>query len=244
MSKKRTTAAVLVSAAWIAGLILLGIGITALWQDSEDFAGSLLENPVESVLEDLAEENAAVTSSEDSKTESPADGSSDHLIWVGDSRTLGMKDALRGQTEDIFIGAAGEGYDWLSTEGVTALGEAILENPGSPVIMNMGVNDYVNISLYLSLYEELEREYPDTGFYYLSVNPVDDEADLSATNENICEFNNQIRSSCPDRYIDSFTYLTEQGIETNDGLHYSAENYQILYQFVKDAMDDRLEPAG
>ncbi|MFR3321316.1 MAG: hypothetical protein ACLTSZ_09500 [Lachnospiraceae bacterium] len=61
-------------------------------------------------------------------------------IWVGDSRTLGMEQALDGATPDVFIGAAGEGYDWFAADGLPQLLSAMKAHPLSPIIFNLGVN--------------------------------------------------------------------------------------------------------
>ncbi|MCD7736196.1 MAG: hypothetical protein LUI07_04410 [Lachnospiraceae bacterium] len=158
------------------------------------------------------------------------------IIWAGDSRTLGMQKALGTHTEDIFIGAAGEGYLWLSETGLAQVREAIAEYPERPVVFNMGVNDYENLYNYMTLYEEVTADYPDTVFYFLSVNPVDDEAGLYITNAEIEDFNSHLANAYPDTYLDSYTWLMENNLETLDGIHYSEEDYRRIYVFVKEAL--------
>jgi len=158
------------------------------------------------------------------------------VIWVGDSRTVGMQKALGTHTDDLFIGAAGEGYSWLSETGIPFLKSAISDYPDRPVIFNMGVNDYENLYNYMVLYAEVTAEYADTVFYFLSVNPVDDEAGLYVTNANIEDFNAHLESTYPDTYLDSYNYLLESGTETVDGIHYSEEAYRQIYLFVKNAL--------
>ncbi|MCD7813991.1 MAG: hypothetical protein LUH20_08100 [Lachnospiraceae bacterium] len=157
-------------------------------------------------------------------------------IWVGDSRTVGMQKALGTYSDDVFIGAAGEGYSWLSETGIPFLRSAISDYPTRPVIFNMGVNDYENLYNYMVLYAEVTAEYADTVFYFLSVNPVDDEAGLYVTNADIEDFNSHLKNTYPDTYLDSYSYLLESGTETIDGIHYSEEAYRQIYLFVKDAL--------
>ncbi|MCD8347635.1 MAG: hypothetical protein LUD16_06725 [Lachnospiraceae bacterium] len=158
------------------------------------------------------------------------------VIWVGDSRTVGMQKALGSYSDDVFIGAAGEGYSWLSETGIPFLKSAISDYPTRPVIFNMGVNDYENLYNYMVLYAEVTAEYADTVFYFLSVNPVDDEAELYVTNADIEDFNTRLKTTYPDTYLDSYNFLLESGTETIDGIHYSEEAYRQIYLFVKDAL--------
>ena len=75
------------------------------------------------------------------------------IIWAGDSRTLGMRDALHkaGRTdEDIFVGKVGEGVHWFQEEGMAELSDAIAENPDLPVVLNFGVNDPQLIDEYVA----------------------------------------------------------------------------------------------
>ncbi|MCC8045868.1 MAG: hypothetical protein LIP12_10265 [Clostridiales bacterium] len=161
------------------------------------------------------------------------------VIWVGDSRTVGMQKALGSYTEDVFIGAAGEGYSWLYETGVSQLKAAISEYPGRPVILNMGVNDYENLYNYMVLYDELTLEYPDTVFWFLSVNPVDDEAGLYITNAQIEEFNASLSAAYPDTWLDCYTFLIKADAGTIDGIHYSEEVYRMIYLYVKEEISDR-----
>lgn len=87
-------------------------------------------------------------------------------IWVGDSRTLGMEQALDGATPDVFIGAAGEGYDWFAADGLPQLLSAMKAHPLSPIIFNLGVNDYDNLSRYLALYRSLQKSTLLPGFIF------------------------------------------------------------------------------
>ena len=159
-----------------------------------------------------------------------------HLcIWVGDSRTLGMMRAVK--DDCVYIGAAGEGYDWFTWYGESEMRAAISEHPGAPVIFNLGVNDYDNMELYLDRYQSLVSEFSDTDFYFLSVNPIDPEASTFISNEQITDFNNHLKEYFPDSYIDSYTYLLSNGIVPIDGIHYDKEAYQMLHDFVMQQLE-------
>lgn len=152
------------------------------------------------------------------------------LIWVGDSRTVGMKDAVK--DECVYIGAAGEGYDWFISDGEQQMRTAIKEHPDAPVVINLGVNDYDNLDLYIERYQSVTEELSDTEFYFLSVNPIDPAICKNITNEQIADFNNHLKNHFPDTYIDSFTYFMVSEISPFDGVHYTEEAYQKLHDFV------------
>ncbi len=160
----------------------------------------------------------------------PLPPASHFCIWVGDSRTLGMMRAVR--DDCVYIGAAGEGYDWFVSYGEEEMRAAISEHPDAPVIFNLGVNDYDNMELYLSRYVSLVEELSDTDFYFLAVTPIDPTAGLLITNEQIADFNSHLRETFPDSYIDGYTYLMSHEIVPIDGIHYDKEAYQMLHDFV------------
>ncbi|MDD6614674.1 MAG: SGNH/GDSL hydrolase family protein [Lachnospiraceae bacterium] len=157
--------------------------------------------------------------------------SQDHfLIWVGDSRTVGMQNAVK--DDCLYIGASGEGYDWFISDGESRMRTAVKEHPDAPVVINLGVNDYDNMDLYMKRYRSVTEELSDTVFYFLSVNPIDPAICKNITNEQIADFNSHLQENFPDTYIDSFTYLMASEISPFDGVHYSEEAYQMLHDFV------------
>ena len=107
----------------------------------------------------------------------------------------------------------------------------VQQHPDAPVIFNLGVNDYENLDLYLDLYRSIFDDYPDTRFYFLSVNPIDPERCSEITNEEITDFNEHMKALFPDTYIDSYTWMLANEIETIDGIHYSEEDYRALHAF-------------
>ncbi|MDO4522605.1 MAG: hypothetical protein Q4B57_05590 [Eubacteriales bacterium] len=182
--------------------------------------------PLDIVFHDATDVSAPVQETEQSKSAAAAEH---HLVFVGDSRTIGMRDAVMDSC--IYIGAEGEGYDWFSSKGVNDLRQVLDADPVQKVIFNLGVNDPENISLYLTLYQELLTEYPKTSFYMMSVNPLDDNKGFNTTNAMIEDFNADLRESFPDHYLDTYSYLRNSGYETVDGLHYTENTYQQIHAF-------------
>ena len=140
-----------------------------------------------------------------------------------------MRDAVK--NDDVYIGASGEGYDWLSANGLPLLKKAIKDYPEAPVVFNFGVNDYDNMENYLTLYTSLLDKYKDTHFYFLSVNPIDPDICKNITNEEITDFNNHLKNTFGSAYIDSYSYLLMKEAGTIDGVHYSGDNYRLIHTF-------------
>ena len=171
------------------------------------------------------------------------------IIFVGDSRTIGMQNALKKYLPDddcVFVGKVGEGCSWFLSEGKSLMADAISQNPDAPVVLNFGVNDPDQIDEYLSAYRDMVAEYPDTTFWFLSVNPVqrarmieygasEDALDL-VTNTNITKLNLAIQQAFPDHYLDSSTILKLEGFRTVDGLHFTGQTYLRIHRFVVDEL--------
>ena len=168
------------------------------------------------------------------------------ILFVGDSRTLGMRDAL-GRAgiacQDVFVGRVGEGVRWFREEGKAEMDRAIRDNPTLPVVLNFGVNDPQEINNYIVTYWDCIREHPDTDFRILSVNPIDEEFliedDLvpdsvfdQINNLNIARMNVRLKEEFGRRYLDSASFLRSDGFDTVDGLHFSTATYLKIHDFV------------
>lgn len=155
-----------------------------------------------------------------------------HLIFVGDSRTVGMGEA---ETDlgDVctYIGAVGEGYYWLEEKGLEQMEAAMEQFPDSPVVLNLGVNDPDALPQYLELYQTFGDRYPNHKIYFMSVNPVTEKCE-SRTNEEIAAFNAKIKETFPDQYLDCNTYMKIREFESADGIHYSKDTYRMIHDYV------------
>lgn len=162
-----------------------------------------------------------------------SDEISDKLIYVGDSRIVGMKDTIN-DSSSKFISEVGVGYDWLKNTASSSIDNELKDNSNSIVILSLGVNDLQNIDDYISFYDELIKKYSSNKFYILSVNPVDESKTssngYSVTNKDIDNFNDKIKAKFVDNYID-----TNNGIstfDTDDGVHYNSETYKKINDYV------------
>jgi len=76
--------------------------------------------------------------------------------------------------------------------------------------------------------------------YFVTVSPVNEEVALSygytINNEQISLFNQQVLNNLSSniKVIDAYDYLRYNGIETDDGLHYRSNTYQLWFQYMID----------
>lgn len=151
-------------------------------------------------------------------------------LFVGDSRTVQMKMAV-GTTDKAYIAQIGEGYSYFKN---TVLSEIpSYAGSGTSMIINFGVNDLGNASKYIKLVNNNIDDWINAGItvYYAAVTPVGEGA--SVTNAQIESFNARLQSELDERvnWIDGYSYLTQTGFSTPDGLHYSADTYRSLYSY-------------
>jgi uncharacterized protein YraI len=152
------------------------------------------------------------------------------LVFVGDSRTVQMQMAV-GSSDKAYIAKIGEGYSWFKN---TALSEIpSYAGPGTTMIINFGVNDLANASKYINLVNSNIDAWTEAGItvYYAAVTPVGNCSSVS--NAQIESFNARLQSELDPRvqWIDGYTYLSQAGFSTSDGLHYNNDTYRSLYSY-------------
>lgn len=160
----------------------------------------------------------------------------DKYIFIGDSRTVGMKSAVASNKNDIWSAKVGEGYTWMKNTGVPAVEDKIGKN--SKVVILMGVND-LNSNAYITYLNSKSKKWVKKGatVYFVSVNPVDEEKARSngytITNKSIETFNKAMKNglSSDIKYINTYSKINSFG--TTDGLHYTNETYKKIYNCIK-----------
>ena len=169
--------------------------------------------------------------------EQPQDTDSFGVIMVGDSRSVGMHDAMVDYEDPfLYIAQSGEGYEWFVEDGLPRMEKAIKEHPAWPVVFNLGVNDTSAVMNYITLYQSFAGRYPNTDFYYLSVNPLTKDSTL-VVDEQVVVFNQYLKMAFPDTYLDSYSMLKKEGFESADGVHYSDDTYRRIHQFILDELE-------
>ncbi len=164
------------------------------------------------------------------------------VIFVGDSRTVGAgRSYEEGEDACLFIGESGEGYDWFTEKGIELLEDAVAAYPDAPVIYNLGVNDCDAVDAYIEVYRDLEKAHPGTDFYYMSVNPVTEESE-HVPDSDVQAFNRKLQTAFPERYIDTYTWMTTYGFVSVDGVHYSEEQYRAIHDYAVRAIFSLPQP--
>ncbi|MDO5336634.1 MAG: hypothetical protein Q4E89_04105 [Eubacteriales bacterium] len=162
------------------------------------------------------------------------------LIFIGDSRTVGMCDAVQESTDVTTIWSCkiAMGYDWMVSTGVPQIEQYVGED--TAVIFLMGVNDPGNIQSYISYVNDKADEWDALGAdtYYAAVGPVSKETRY-VSGQDIADFNMSLQEGLLDvTYLDVYGYLVENGYSTTDGLHYTASTYQDIYQYIVEHLEN------
>lgn len=218
-------------AAWM--LILLPLSVRA--QEIQPAAEKRMEETMDqSRIQPDAEETvrSQTQPQPDGRTEEP-----DDIIFVGDSRFVQMKNAV-GENPYLWVAKGSQGYDWFSAEAVARI-DAAVQN-GTKILINFGVNDVANEKAYAELVNRKAAEWEEKGaeVYYSSVNPVED--GRYVTKEKVEKFNAELREDLDSavEWIDSFSWLMEDGYTLTDGLHFSGDTYEKLYAFYLNELTD------
>lgn len=157
----------------------------------------------------------------------------DRWVWVGDSRTVGMGDAV----EIEMIAKVGARIGFLQERF-----DEISELRGCNVIFNLGVNDITTgpasesenaARRYLDIYQEFPVEFLlNNNVCFMSVNPTS--KSRAVLNANIENFNAEMRRCLPEQwtYLDTYGWMMTNGFESSDGVHYTKETYCALHDCV------------
>ena len=154
------------------------------------------------------------------------------LIYMGDSRIVGMMSSITNKSI-TYIAQIGAGYSWLVDSAIPELANKI--EGKKFIVLAFGVNDLGNAANYLTKYQELKDTYPNVNIYIMSVNPVDEskeaENGYTVTNESIENFNETMKNSFGENYIDVYAQIKDN-FETEDGVHYTTETYKKIHEIV------------
>lgn len=178
--------------------------------------------------------NQSYSSSGTTHSSSPAHSTTNSIskrIFIGDSRTVGMRNAVN-SSDDTWSCLESIGLKWMKETGFPAIKNQI--GNGSAVIILLGVNDLYNVSNYASYINSLYNQYANKGayFYFVSVNPTN--GNYAYLGDGIKNFNQKIKSSLNSKikFIDTYSYLVSDGFKTADGLHYTNDTYKKIYNYI------------
>lgn len=152
------------------------------------------------------------------------------IIFVGDSRTVQMRDAV-GANPYVWICKSSEGCQWFAAQAVPQIDAAV--GYGTKILLNLGVNDVHNVNRYAQLVNQKAKEWTAQGatVYYASVNPVENGQYI--TTKMVSSFNDKLRQKLDPEiiWIDSCSWLQNTGYTLTDGLHFSSKTSRNLYQY-------------
>ena len=145
-------------------------------------------------------------------------------LFVGDSRTVGLDEAVSGVSSIAKVGA-GVSYFKSIVSDVTKV-------RGKNIIFNFGVNDRDRYKDYIAVYKTFPKEFiQGNNVIVMSVNPTDG-SKYSSWNADIDKINAYIKKNLPSgiKYLDTNSTLKKEGFQTRDGCHYKPVTYKRIAQ--------------
>lgn len=163
----------------------------------------------------------------------------DKLIFIGDSRTVGMHMAVSSEDDDDNVWSCRDsmGYDWMVKTGVPDVEQKI--STDTDVIFLMGVNDPGHVNEYVDYINEKAKEWSEEGAttWFVSVNPVDDDRSPLIKNAHIEAFNDTMQKDLVDvGYIDTYDDILST-FTSPDGIHYYNSTYEEIYHDILGRVD-------
>lgn len=161
-------------------------------------------------------------------------------LFVGDSRTVGMSEALyrvRGINIDSHA-KSGSSIGYFKS-----LDERIRQSGADSLVIGFGVNDLNDIDDYIEYANQLGSEL-NKPVFFMTVNPVDEgraeRAGYRMKNSRINDFNLKLEGGAVNyTVINTNIFLYQEGFNTVDGLHYDDETYIKIYDFIMDYLTHR-----
>ena len=176
--------------------------------------------------------NSNSNSGSNSSSDSSENTAINTRIWIGDSRTVGMKGAVTENGHNVWSCEDSTGFYWMKHNGIPNIVDKISSD--SAIIILMGVNDLTNSASYVKYVNSQVSSWNKRGakVYFVSVNPT--EGGYAYLDASIKNFNSALKDNLSSsvKYIDTYSYLTKKGFSTTDGLHYTNDTYKKIYNYV------------
>lgn len=191
----------------------------------------------QAAVQQAAMQQAALAQAQTAQ-KAPIPAGSGNVIFVGDSRTGQMANAVGGTAAwpgTAFVACFGGGVDWLSTAQAKKDVDQYV-TPGSVIILNYGVNDLSRHNDYITTINRYTQDWISKGatVYFASVGPVG-ENEYGKRNWAVEYFNNQLNNRLDARIgrLNLYVFLTGSGYTTQaDGLHYDGATYAAMFRFL------------
>lgn len=191
----------------------------------------------QAAMQQAAVQQAALAQAQ-AEQKAPIPAGSGNVIFVGDSRTGQMANAVGGTAAwpgTAFVACFGGGVDWLSTAQAKKDVDQYV-TPCSVIILNYGVNDLSRHNDYITTINRYAQDWISKGatVYFASVGPVG-ENEYGKRNWAVEYFNNQLNNRLDARIgrLNLYVFLTGSGYTTQaDGLHYDGATYAAMFRFL------------
>lgn len=191
----------------------------------------------QAAMQQAAVQQAALAQAQ-AEQKAPIPAGSGNVIFVGDSRTGQMANAVGGTAAwpgTAFVACFGGGVDWLSSAQAKKDVDQYV-TPGSVIILNYGVNDLSRHNDYIATINRYAQDWISKGatVYFASVGPVGDN-EYGKRNWAVEYFNNQLNNRLDARIgrLNLYMFLTGSGYTTQaDGLHYDGATYAAMFRFL------------
>ena len=195
----------------------------------------------------LSKEECTSTDSEKDKPE-PQTNKYDYIIYVGDSRTVGMCSTVTlKNNENCTVAEGGMGYSWLNKESTkNKINNIITNHPNSYIVINMGTNSALTSSEgkdYAKVYNDFATKYPNSKVVAVSVTQVDPNKakqngmyyGVSLNDNSVSTFNSGLKSNLNSsvRYCDVYSKMQNYNYTAPDGVHYSNDTYKFIYDEIQ-----------
>ena len=180
----------------------------------------------------VSDDNANIVPKENTVSKDNVDTSiteSSSYLLVGDSRLVGLNQATNISSDSRYDVKAknGEGYSWLTKQTLDS---------SKTIVFMLGVNDLYKVHSYASYYNNLIAN--GYSIIFVTVAPVDEDKEhkngYKVLNADIDSFNDTIKMEVNCTILDLNMYMKQHGFDTADGVHYTAETYQLIYGFLTD----------
>ncbi len=168
------------------------------------------------------------------------------VLYVGDSRTVGMCNAMK-ITSDC-IAEEGKGLSWVKTKNADIkrkTSSSQTTDPYNVIVFSLGVNDCKgknSASNYAEFYNQYAEYNTNVKVVVTSVtqvlNSVAKKNGYSVINADIISFNKELKSKLNSnvQYCDVYGPITGH-VVSSDGMHYDDATYKLVYETIQKCLN-------
>lgn len=169
-------------------------------------------------------------------------GGTKKVLYVGDSRTVGMCKAMN--IENDCIAEIGKGLSWVKTKNADIkrkTSSSQTTDPYNVIVFSLGVNDCKgknSASNYAEFYNQYAEYNTNVKVVVTSVtqvlNSVAKKNGYSVINADIISFNKELKSKLNSnvQYCDVYGPITGH-VVSSDGMHYDDATYKLVYEAIQ-----------